>query len=62
LPTGYNLIVYARRAVSGLALPERVRVEKTPRDFLDDLRLRPAEASWVPPVFDDEIMPAEAES
>lgn len=53
LPSGYNLIVYARRAASGIEVPERVRVEKTPRDFLDDLRLRPAEASWVAPVFDD---------
>jgi adenine-specific DNA-methyltransferase len=53
LPDSYNLIVYARRSASDMTLPERVRVEKTPRDFLDDLRLRPAEASWVAPVFED---------
>lgn len=55
MPLGHTLVIYARRAQSELHIPENVLVEKTPRDFLDDLRLRPADASWVPPSFPDGI-------
>lgn len=62
LPAGYSLIVYVRRAVSDLAPPNHIKVVKVPRDFLRDLNLRPAEATWRAPVFDEEPVDDESVS